>query len=374
MKPYIAGQYKQQYKYRSFLPSKIEPFFWQTDTVLSLLTTAAKELGELNAYSKLVPDVNFFIEMHKVKEATTSSRIEGTKTNIDEALLSEIEIDPEKRDDWREVNNYIQTLNYAVNRLEELPLCIRLLKESHGILLQGVRGENKHPGEIRTSQNWIGGADIVSATFVPPHHDDVPELLSDLEKFWHSNHWDLPELIKIAFSHYQFETIHPFLDGNGRIGRLLITLQLLDYDLLDKPILYLSDFFERNRSSYYDALIRVTTANDIDGWLRFFLTGVIETSKNSKNTFIQIDDLRSKYMTMIDTLGRRSKIATQLLEKMFSSPIVTSKKVEQLLDVAPATANRLLEELIKVGMLKEATGYARNRVFVLHEYLDIFKN
>lgn len=373
MTKFVAGTYKQHYKYKSFLPSLLSPFDWQTQTVIKLLTEASRELGELNTYAKLVPDINFFIEMHKVKEATTSSRIEGTHTKIDEALLTEKEINPEKRDDWHEVRNYIDALNYAIERLEELPLCIRLLKETHKILMRGVRGEHKMPGEIRSSQNWIGGADIASASFVPPHPEDIPNLLSDLEKYWHNADHHIPTLIKIAVSHYQFETIHPFSDGNGRIGRLLITLQLLEAKLLDKPILYISDFFERNRGAYYDALARVTLSNDIDHWLRFFLTGIIETTKNSKTAFNKIGRLRTLYNAKILKMGRRSKLASLLLEKMFSNPIVTPRKVEDLLGIAPATANRLLEEMEKTGILKETTGYSRNRVFVLYDYLDIFR-
>jgi Fic family protein len=373
MREFKSGAYIKQYQYKSFTPSKLTPFIWANDKVLSLLTKASQAIGELNAYAQLVPDVNFFIEMHKVKEATTSSRIEGTQTSMDEALLSERDIKPEQRDDWQEVQNYIEALNYSLNRLNQLPLSIRLLKEAHERLLSGVRGESKMPGEIRTSQNWIGGSDIASAAFIPPHPDDLSDSLSDLEKFWHDENWELPALIRIAVSHYQFETIHPFLDGNGRIGRLLITLQLLEYNLLEKPVLYLSDFFERNRGAYYDALIRVTNSHNMDQWIRFFLTGVIETAKRSKSTFTQIGVLRESYASKILKLGKRASTASELLQQLYSQPITTPRNVAELLGVTPATANRLLKEMEKVGILKESTGYARNRIYVLHEYLNIFK-
>ncbi len=340
---------------------------------MTLLTKASQALGELNAYAQLVPDVNFFIEMHKIKEATTSSAIEGTQTSMDEALLSERDIKPKQRDDWQEVQNYIDALNYSLDRLSDLPLSTRLLKEAHQRLLSGTGGENKMPGEIRTSQNWIGGADIASAAFVPPHPVDLSDALGDLERFWHDQNWELPSLIRVAISHYQFETIHPFLDGNGRIGRLLITLQLIEYRLLDKPVLYISDFFERNRGSYYDALNRVTNSHDMDQWLRFFLTGVIETAQKSKSTFTQIGVLRESYSKRLLELGKRASLANELLQKLYAQPITSPRKVEELLDVAPATANRLLREMEKVGMLMEATGYARNRIYVLSEYLNIFK-
>lgn len=373
MREFKSGTYTKQYQYKSFTPSKLTRFVWENDKVISLLTKASQSLGELNAYAQLVPDVNFFIEMHKMKEATTSSRIEGTQTSMDEALLSERDIKPEQRDGWQEVQNYIGALNYSLDRLNKLPLSTRLLREAHERLLSGVRGENKMPGEIRTSQNWIGGANIASAVFVPPHPNDLSDSLNDLEKFWHDENWELPALIRIAVSHFQFETIHPFLDGNGRIGRLLITLQLMEYKLLDKPVLYLSDFFERNRGAYYDALIRVTNSHDIDQWIRFFLTGVIETAQKSKSTFIQIGVLRESYANKLLELGKRASIASELLKQMYAQPITSARKVEELLDVTPATANRLLKEMEKIGILKESTGYARNRIYVLDEYLRIFK-
>jgi Fic family protein len=369
-----AGTYKQQYLYKSYLPSLLaNPFEWQSDTVLELLSEASRFIGELNTYADLVPDVNFFIEMHKVKEATTSSRIEGTRTNIDEAVLSENNISVEKRDDWEEVRNYIRALNYSIDRMQELPLSMRLIKEAHAILLSGVRGENKLPGEIRRSQNWIGGADIKSATFVPPAQEDLPDLLSDLEKFWHGETRQLPILIRIAISHYQFETIHPFLDGNGRMGRLLITLQLLQSEFMAKPVLYLSDFFERNQMEYYQALERVRFTDSLDHWLRFFLTGVIKTAQNSKKTFVEIGTLRDSYRERIISLGKREKLATKFLLQLYSAPIVSPREAEKNLGVTAATTNRLISQLEKLGILKEITGYSRNRLYALHEYLDIFR-
>lgn len=372
---FIAGSYKQQYQYRSFLPNPVN-IDWQISdsSLINLLSEADIKLGELNAFSQLVPDIDFFIRMHVSKEATTSSRIEGTQTNIAEALQKAEYINPEKRDDWEEVQNYIRAMNEAIQELAALPLSNRLLRKTHFTLLQGVRGKYKQPGDFRTSQNWIGGASLSDAVFIPPHHEELSALMSDFEKFLHNRNNPLPHLIRIGIAHYQFETIHPFLDGNGRIGRLLITLYLVSNGLLTRPTLYLSAFFEKNKSLYYDNLTRVRTHNDLTQWLKFFLEGIKQTAQNSTETFKAIIALRQEIEHRdILTLGKKTKLAQKFIHFLYSKPITDSQEVAKQMAVNPSTALRLIEDFIRLGILKEITGFRRNRIFVFDKYLHLFE-
>ena len=379
-KKYNSGSYRKHfqgkdYEYQSFLPSSVNCYYeWEDKRILPLLEEAIRLVGELNAYSFLVPDVDFFIQMHVKNEALKSSRIEGTRTEMDEVILPKEEIMPEKRDDWSEVQNYIKAINYSIAQLNEIPLSMRLLEKSHEILLSGIRGKERQPGQVRTTQNWIGGSSIKTASFIPPHPDDMRASLTDLELFWHNKKINMPNLIKIAISHYQFETIHPFNDGNGRIGRMLITLHLIELGILQKPTLYLSDYFERNKGAYYDALTFVRDHNDMDQWIIFFLSAVIETAKKSKNTFRKIISLRGVYEQRIIKNGRKIKLMNDLLLRLFSNPAIRVSDVSNLLGKSISTSNNLIKEMERMGILKEITGFSRNRIFILHEYLDIFRD
>lgn len=360
--------------YSWFVPEKInDTWSWSNPELNSMLEKASLKLGELNSFSKLVPNIDLFIQLHVTKEAVVSSRIEGTQTKIDEALLDEDEVFPERRNDWKEVNNYIKALNHAVNELENLPISSRLLKQTHAILLDSVRGEHKLPGEYRMSQNWIGGSSTADAVFVPPHHKYVNELMGDLENFIHNDEISLPALIKIAIAHYQFETIHPFLDGNGRIGRLLITLFLVDKKVLNTPLLYLSDYFDKNRGLYYDNLTLVRTKNDMAQWLRFFLAGVAETAEKATNTLANVLALKAETESLIyKTFGRKSHTATLVLQSLLKKPVINVLQAKSLTCLSYKTANNLITDLVSAGILKEMTGQSRNRVFVFERYLSLF--
>ncbi|MFH1728021.1 MAG: Fic family protein [Pseudomonadota bacterium] len=375
IKEFISGNYRNQYKYKSFLPQYVDIRWEMSDSnLLHLLSEADIKLGELNAFSQLIPDIDYFIKMHVHKEATTSSSIEGTETNIKDALQKKEFIDPEKRDDWLEVQNYIKAMNGAIIQLEELPLSNRLLKNTHKTLLQGARGKNKMPGEFRNSQNWIGGATLSDAVFIPPHQDDIAILMSDFEKFINNENYPIPHLIRIGIAHYQFETIHPFLDGNGRIGRLLITLYLVSKGLLLRPTLYLSEFFEKNKNLYYDNLNRVRTHNELTQWLKYFLVGIKQTAQNSIETFQLIIKLREKVENHdILLLGKKSKLAQKFVHYLYGKPIVDSKEISKEFSINPSTTSRLIEDFIRLGILKEITGNKRNRIFIFEEYIKLFE-
>lgn len=368
-----AGHWQQRYQYKSFEPVPVNHgWTWEDPTIHVLLESANRALGELNAFSLIVPDIDLFIQMHVVKEAQTSSRIEGTQTGVNEALLSEDHIRPEDRDDWREVRNYIDAINDSIGSLEKLPLSTRLLREAHATLMRGVRGEHKLPGEFRTSQNWIGGSSLTDAAFIPPRHESVPALMSDLEQFWHNDNIAVPHLIRVAISHYQFETIHPFLDGNGRIGRLFIPLYFVSNGLLAKPSLYLSDFFERNRASYYDALMRVRVSNDLIHWVRFFLRGVAETATKGRDVFRQILALRTDVEQRILSLGKRAPNARAALNILYRQPLMAAAELEAAMDVSNPTAQKLLRDLERLGIVEETTGQMRDRLYAFEPYLKLF--
>ncbi len=373
MKKYVSGKRITQGTYSCFVPELINRD-WTLDDVeiVNLLGQAERAIGKLDMFSDYIPNINLFIRMHVVKEATQSTKIEGTQTNFEEALRNRDDIPQWKRDDWDEVQNYIKALELAMDKMSELPFSSRLIKLIHHTLLQGVRGEHKLPGEFRTSQNWIGGASIGDATFIPPTHNLVPEFMGDMEMFAHNSDIALPELIKIAIIHYQFETVHPFLDGNGRVGRLLIPIYLVNKGLLKSPALYISDFFERNRKLYYDNLTAVRTDNNLKQWIKFFLVGIIEISQRGIDTFDAILKLRREVDEKISSLKGKSYSANKVVNYLYQNPLVNAYRVADLIEKTPASAYKLIEDLERLGILIETTGGKRDKQYLFAEYLAIF--
>lgn len=370
------GEFRKAKMYDYYLPAEINrSWHWDHPVLNTLLEEASMKLGELNSFARLVPDIDLFIMLHVTAEAVVSSRIEGTQTNIDEALLPEEDVAPERKNDWREVRNYTEAMNEAIIQLKKLPLSTRMIKNTHKILMSGVRGEHKDPGHFRKSQNWIGGATLADAVFIPPDQHQVDDLMNDLEKFIHNEEILVPDLIRIGMIHYQFETIHPFLDGNGRIGRLLITLYMIQKGIMDKPLLYLSKFFERHKITYYDNLTRVREKNDMIRWLTFFLIGIRDTAVESADALSRVLQLKKELEERIrQEWGRRAHSASTLLEYLFKQPTVDVKQVEKICELSARAAGNLVKSFEDAGILVEITGQRRNRYYLFENYMNIFRN
>jgi Fic family protein len=372
-----AGQYvKQPSDYRAFVPAPLPPNPpIQYDTELSLLLSKADRcLGRLDGVTSVLPNPNLFVAMYVKHEAVLSSQIEGTQSTLEDVL--QFEIDAHGQDtpkDVEEVVNYVQAMNYGLERIKELPLSLRLIREIHAELLKGVRGENRSPGEFRTSQNWIGAANanLSNAVFVPPPPFEMKQALDNLEKFMHDE--SLPVLIHCALAHAQFETVHPFLDGNGRVGRLLITFLLCERDILQRPLLYLSYYLKAHRAEYYDRLTAIRNDGNWEGWLKFFLRGVAEVSQSATQTAREILTLReNNRQTIIEGSAANAGNALKLLDYLYSQPVVTVKTVEMVLQTAFRTANKLVEQFVNLKLLEETTGQKRNRIYIYKPYIDLF--
>lgn len=342
-----------------------------------LLSEADYALGRLDGAILTLPNPDLFVFMYVRKEAVLSSQIEGTQSSLQNLLAAEARLnDPDAPADVTEVINYVRAMNHGLKRLAELPVSVRLIREIHAELMRSVRGGRLTPGELRTSQNWIGpaGCTLAEATFVPPPPQDVPQALADLERFLHSNN-PPPPLVQVGLAHAQFETIHPFLDGNGRIGRLLITFLLVEKRLLTKPVLYLSHYFKRHRAEYYDRLQAVRDAGDWEGWLAFFLRGVADVSREAAATAAAILRTREECRAQItERLGRAAANGLRILDRLFEHPIVSVGRVREWLNITPAGANNLVHRLVALGLLREITGYARNRRFRFEPYLKLFED
>ena len=370
-----AGRYVTQLAgYRAFVPEPLPPdppLRWDADLV-RLLSGADLALGRLDGLARSLPNPDLFVAMYVRREAVLSSQIEGTQSSLDDLLAFEIDapgmIQPV---DVSETINYVRAMKTGLRLLPSLPLSGRLIRTIHQELLTGVRGQERHPGEFRTTQNWIGpaGCTIETATFVPPSPDDMVEAFGDLETFLHDR--DLPPLIHAGLSHAQFETIHPFLDGNGRVGRLLITLLLVERGVLTRPLLYLSLFLKRNRAEYYDRLSAIRSGGDWEGWLRFFLTGVVATANDAAKAAAAIGDLREEHLRLVAT-ERFGRYGVPLLDALAGQPLITAAYAVAQLGASPTTIGGLLEKATGLGIVEEITGQKRNRVYRYSPLLDLF--
>ncbi len=373
-----AGKYvKQLDGYRAFIPAPLPPApSLEMDRELTrLLSEADHALGRLDGVTSILPNPDLFVSMYVRHEAVLSSQIEGTQSTLEDVLQFEIDAKGEEHPkDVEEVVNYVRAMNYGLKRLDALPLSLRLIREIHGKLLEGVRGANRTPGEFRRSQNWIGPANctLATATFVPPPVHEMQDALDNLEKFFHETS-AYPTLIECGLAHAQFETIHPFLDGNGRVGRLLITFLLCQRGILKYPLLYLSHYLKFHRAEYYDRLMAIRNDGHWEAWLKFFLKGVGEVSRSATETARRILELRQKHLAVV-----RSKVANQahavgLLDYLFKQPIVTARLVEERLNCTFVTADKLLKKFAELKIVKETTGGQRNRHFEYSPYLALFE-
>jgi Fic family protein len=375
---YRAGRYVQQPSgYQAFIPNVLppEPQIEMDDEMWTLLSQADRALGRLDGAMEILPDPDLFLFMYLRKEAVLSSQIEGTEASLLDVLKFEAEaLEPDAPKDVGEVVNYVAAINYGLARLQELPLSLRLIREIHAQLLSGVRGEDRSPGEFRTSQNWIGprGCSLATARYVPPPPHEMQQALGNLERFLYES-VPMPLLLKVGMVHAQFETIHPFLDGNGRVGRLLITFLLCQNGALNKPLLYLSYYFRQNRTEYYDRLQAVRDRGDWEGWLKFFLRGVRDVSREATATGRRVVGLREEHRALVARgMGRGAATALAFLERLYARPIVSASWVAESTGISVARAHAIVKDFCGLGILEEITGHRRNRRFAYNAYLAQF--
>lgn len=371
-----AGEYVKnlsgEMAYQSFRPAPLPPVLGMDEEMIQTLVQATKSLSALDTLSANIPNMNLFVSMYVRKEALLSSQIEGTQATLEDVLDPLIEKNANQN--VADVINYIRATEYALNRLNTLPLCNRLIKETHAVLMEGVRGQEKSPGEFRTSQNWIGaaGSTLKTARYIPPRPEDMVEAMSDLEKYIHAED-PLDVLIQAALIHYQFETIHPFLDGNGRVGRLLITLFLMERGALQTPALYISFYLKKNRIEYYDRMSEVRSKDNYEQWVKFFLRAVQSSAEDASQTIRELASLHEQSMAVIDGMGRAKKTAKALFSYLEQNPIIDIRKTAEALGSSFSTVSGAVKRLEEKGILVQTNNASRNRVFTYQEYLDILR-
>lgn len=373
-----AGYYKQnlsgEMAYKSFVPNPLPPVppIELSEDIVGLLVKANSQLAVLESIAARIPNVELFISMYVRKEALMSSQIEGTQATLEDIL--DPMLDTNTNRNIADVVNYIKATEFAITRLQTLPLCNRLIKETHAVLMKGVRGQEKNPGEFRYSQNCIGGqgSTLKNARYIPPSPDDMQNAMSDLEKYINTDD-DLDALIQAALIHYQFETIHPFLDGNGRVGRLLITLFLMDKGILTTPALYISYFLKKNRVEYYDRMTEVRTKGNYEQWIIFFLQAIMESAGDATSTIDELITLHDTNTSVISKLGRASKNTMLVFDYLESNPIIDIGKTAEALSITFNTASSAVRRLVDAGILVQTGGGGRNRTFAYEAYLDILR-
>ena len=371
-----AGEYisnlSGEAMYKSFSPAPLPPEINMDSEMVSLLTGATKALATLDTLSSYIPNMNLFVSMYVRKEALLSSQIEGTQATLEDVLDPLVEKNANQN--VADVVNYIKATEFALQRMKTLPLCNRLIKETHGVLMSGVRGQEKSPGEFRISQNWIGaaGSSLKNARYIPPNPEDMIKAMSDLEKYINSDD-SLDLLIQVALLHYQFETIHPFLDGNGRVGRLLITLFLMEKKVLNSPALYISYYLKKNRIEYYDRMSEVRNKDNYEQWIKFFLNAIKESAEESVDTIKKLSALHEVNMEKINAMGRAAKNARAVFDYLEQNPIIDIGKTAEELNLAFSTVSLAVNRLVDSGILIQTNNANRNRVFAYEEYLAILR-
>ena len=373
-----AGHYKSnlsgEMTYKSFVPNPLPPSppIELTEDIIALLVKANSQLAVLESVATRIPNVELFVSMYVRKEALMSSQIEGTQATLEDVL--DPMLDANTNRNVADVVNYIKATEFAINRLQALPLCNRLIKETHAVLMEGVRGQEKSSGEFRYSQNWIGGqgSTLKNARYIPPSPDDMLDAMSDLEKYINADD-DLDALIRAALIHYQFETIHPFLDGNGRVGRLLITLFLMEKRVLSTPALYISYFLKKNRVEYYDRMTEVRTKGNYEQWVKFFLQAIMESAEDATATIDELIALHDANVSVISKLGRAAKNVMLVFNYLESNPIIEIRKTSEALGITFNTTSSAVNRLVDADILVQTSNNSRNRTFAYEAYLDILR-
>lgn len=374
LEEYKSGMYTRIDDVRAFILTKIEyKWEWQDPALSKLLAEASRLIGELNMYSLLTPETETYMKMGLKADGVKSCKIEGINVNLQDLMYLK-EDEKEKQNDIEEVNNYIEAMNYGIEKVKEgQKLSTKLITDIHKLLMQGARGKDKNPGRLRITQVCMEENFENNADFVPSAHTEIIECLTDFEKFINNDETEVPELVKVAILHYQFESIRPFSAGNGSTGRILVPLYLESKKILEKPCIYLSDYFEKNKDAYFAKLARVRTNSDMIGWIKFFLEAVIDAIKSQKEKFIKLKELKKEVEQAIETLSVKDDNGKKVFDVLYDTPIASRKKILEISRMKPSTLNTIINELLEKNMIEEITGQGRNQVFAFRKYINVFQ-